>query len=310
MTTAQAGAVSAAEFAALFEELKNWGRWGADDQRGALNLITDARRARAAALVTEGVTVSAANPIPVLPGPNNFRPALRAVLAGGDAAGEGFASASDLTCIAPHGFATSHLDALCHVFWNRQMYNGYPAARMTSTGAEVCAVDVAREGIVGRGVLLDIPRLLGKDFLAKGEAITAGDLEAAEARQGVRVEEGDILLVRTGRHLRERTEGEATLMQGAAGLHVRAMPWLRARGVAALGSDGISDVLPSGCEGVVLPVHVATLVAMGVHLLDNLALENLAAACARRGRWAFQLVIAPLIIERGTGSAVNPIAVF
>lgn len=310
MTTKQAGAMSAAEFAALFERLKNWGRWGADDQRGALNLITDATRARAAALVTEGVTVSAANPVPVVPGPNNFRPALRAVLAGGDVVGEGMASASDLTTIAPHGFATSHLDALCHVFWNRQMYNGYPAARMTSTGAEVCAIDVAREGIVSRGVLLDLPRLFGRDFLDRGEAITTEDLEAAEARQGLRVEEGDILLVRTGRHLREGTEGETILMQGAAGLHVSAMPWIKERGVAVLGSDGISDVLPSGCEGNRLPVHVATLVAMGVHLLDNLALENLAAACARRGRWAFQLVIAPLIIERGTGSAVNPIAIF
>ena len=311
MTTTQAGVMSAAEFATLFERLKNWGRWGADDQRGALNLITNAKRAQAAALVSEGVTVSAANPVPVMPGPNNFRPALRAVLAGGDIAGEGFASASDVTAIAPHGFATSHLDALCHVFWNKQMYNGYPATRMTSSGAEVCAVDVAREGIVSRGVLLDIPRLHGRDFLARGEAILTEDLEAAERRQGVHVEEGDILLVRTGRHLRERTEGETMLMQGgAAGLHVSAMPWIKGRDVAVLGSDGISDVLPSGCEGNVLPVHAATLVAMGVHLLDNLALENLAAACAQRGRWAFQLIIAPLIIERGTGSAVNPIAVF
>jgi kynurenine formamidase len=310
MTTAQAAEMTAAEFAALFEQLKNWGRWGAEDERGALNLITNEKRARAAALVTEGVTVSAANPIPVMPGPNNFRPAGRAVLAGGDVAGDGFASASDMTVIAPHGFATSHIDALCHVFWNKQMYNGRPAAMMTSAGAQAGAIDVAREGIVSRGVLLDIPRLHGRDFLAKAEAIMREDLEAAAERQDLRVEEGDILLVRTGRHLRERVEGETMLMQGAAGLHVSAMPWIKERGVAVLGSDGISDVLPSRCEGNALPVHAATLVAMGVHLLDNLALEKLADACAERNRWEFQFVIAPLIIERGTGSAVNPIAIF
>lgn len=310
MTTAQASSMTAAEFAALFEQLKNWGRWGADDQRGALNLITPAKAAAAAALVKEGVTVSAANPIPVMPGPNNFRPAGRAVLAGGDVAGDGFASAADQTTIAPHGFATSHMDALCHVFWNKQMYNGFPASAMTSSGAEKNAIDVARNGVVSRGVLLDIPRLHGRDFLGKGEAIVVEDLEAAERRQDVRVEEGDILLVRTGRHKRESVEEETMLMHGAAGLHVSTMPWIKERGVAVLGSDGISDVMPSQCEGNVLPVHAATLVAMGVHLLDNLALENLGAACSERNRWEFQFILAPLVIERGTGSALNPIAVF
>lgn len=310
MTTTQTDVVSAAEFAELFEQLKNWGRWGADDQRGALNLITAAKRARAAALVRDGVTVSAAHPLPVMPGPNNFRPSVRAVLAGGDGIADGFQSASDVTIVAPHGFAVSHLDALCHVFWNQQMYNGFRSADMTSRGADKNAIDVAREGIVSRGVLLDIPRAKGRDYLDKGEAIGAEDLRQAEERQNVRVEEGDILLVRTGRRPREQAEGETMLMQGAAGLHVRSMPWIKERGVAVLGSDGVSDVMPSGCEGNALPVHAATLVAMGVHLLDNLALENLASACAERSRWEFQLIVAPLIIERGTGSAVNPIAVF
>jgi kynurenine formamidase len=310
MTTAQTDVVSAAEFAELFEQLKNWGRWGADDQRGALNLISPAIRARAAGLVQDGVTVSAAHPLPVVPGPNNFRPSVRAVLAGGDGIADGFQSASDVTIVAPHGFAVSHLDALCHVFWNQQMYNGYRASDMTSRGADKNAIDVAREGIVSRGVLLDVPRARGRPYLDKGEAISADDLREAEERQNLRVEEGDILLVRTGRRPREQAEGETMLMQGAAGLHVRSMPWIKERGVAVLGSDGVSDVMPSGCEDNALPVHAATLVAMGVHLLDNLALENLASACAERNRWEFQLIVAPLIIERGTGSAVNPIAVF
>lgn len=310
MTTAKADAMSAAEFADLFERLKSWGRWGADDQHGALNLITAAKRTRAAALVADGVTVSAAHAVPVMPGPNNFHPVYRAVLGGGDRVEGGFRSAADMTVIAPHGFAVSHLDALCHVFWNQQMYNGYASAEMTSRGAQMNGIEVAREGIVSRGVLLDIPRLQERAFLDKGEAITAEDLDRAEARQRVQVEEGDILLVRTGRRPREQAEGENMLMHGAAGLHVTAMPWLKERGVAVLGSDGVSDVLPSGCENNPLPVHVATLVAMGIHLLDNLALENLADACVQRNRWEFQFIIAPLIIEKGTGSAVNPLAVF
>jgi kynurenine formamidase len=190
------------------------------------------------------------------------------------------------------------------------LYNGFPAAPRDVIAAAKNGIDVTRDGIVSRGVLLDVPRRLGRDYLSKGEAITIADLVAAEEGQRVRVEEGDILLVRTGRRPREQAEGENLLMQGAAGLHVSTMPWLKERGIAVLGSDGVSDVMPSGCEGNPLPVHAATLVAMGIHLLDNLALESVAGAGARRGRWEFQLLIAPLVIEKGTGSAVNPVAIF
>ena len=302
--------VSLAQFSAMFEELKNWGRWGPDDQRGALNLITAAKRVQAAGLVTEGAVVSAASPLSARPGITTVGPVLRAVLEGGDSAGDGFASAADVTVVAPHGAVVSHMDALCHVFWNRQMYNGYPAAEMAGNGANRNAIAEIREGVVSRGVLLDIPALDGRRFLARGEPITVDQLEAAERRQRVRVEEGDILLVYTGRRRCEAEADGTGPAQGMAGLHLSAMPWLKQRGVALLGSDGVSDALPSGCEGVIVPVHVLTLVAMGVHLLDNLALDALAEACASRNRWAFQFVVAPLIIERGTGSAVNPLAIF
>src|SRR5262245_39508206 len=165
MAMATAAETSAAAFAELFERVKNWGRWGVEDQRGALNLITDAKRARAAALVRDGAAVSLAHPLPVMPGPNNFAPTRRAVLAGGDGVGEGVSSAADMTIVAPHGFAVSHLDALCHVFWNGLMYNGFPAAAMPSRGAEKNAIDVARDGIVSRGVLLDVPRWLDRAYL-------------------------------------------------------------------------------------------------------------------------------------------------
>jgi kynurenine formamidase len=157
-------------------------------------------------------------------------------------------------------------------------------------------------------VLLDIPRSLGKEWLEPGEAIYAEDLEAAEMAMHVRVEEGDILLVRTGRHLRREKAGPA---QGLAGIHATALPWLHSRGVAVLGSDGVSDVMPSGMEGGGgLPVHNIIIPSMGVHLIDNMALDELAETCDRLDRYEFMLTLAPLKLLRGTASPVNPIALF
>jgi kynurenine formamidase len=206
--------------------------------------------------------------------------------------------------------ATSHIDALCHVFVDGQMYNGFSKDEVKSTGARRGSIMCARDGITSRGVLLDVPRALEVDWLEPGAAITVDQLERAEALQGVRVEEGDVLLVGTGRDARRAAHGPWSPFEvGLAGLHAECVPWLHERGVAALGGDGVSDPLPGpGIEGWVMPVHQCGLVAMGLHLLDNLRLDALAEACARHERWAFQLTIAPLRVDRGTGSPVNPIA--
>lgn len=298
-------------FQALFDECSNWGRWGADDERGALNLMSPATALRAAALVQTGRTVSCALPLNTVTDVENVRPIVHAMIRAGDlASADGGDSTHDMIVAAPHGFAHSHLDALCHVLWKGQLYNGRPAATVTSAGAQRSAITIGQDGIVGRGVLLDIPRLTGSRWLEPGTAIMPAELDAAEAAVKIRVGEGDVLLVRTGRQLRRRTLGPWDFVNGAAGLHYSCAPWLRARGVAVLGCDGISDVLPSGLPGVRLPVHVLALVAMGMQLLDNLDLEAVADAAQTHQRAEFLLAIAPLRLERGTASLVNPIAVF
>jgi kynurenine formamidase len=192
------------------------------------------------------------------------------------------------------------------------MYNGFPASDVKSIGAMRNSIIVAREGIVSRGVLLDVPRLRGVPWLPGGASIGPDELAAAEREQDVRVEPGDILLVAGGRDARREQEGPWNPIEGGLpGLHPECIPWLHERDVAVLGSDGVSDPLPgAGIPGWPIPVHQCCLVAMGVHLLDNLALDGLSEACAERRRWSFLLTVAPLRVEGGTGSPVNPIAVF
>jgi kynurenine formamidase len=297
----------------IFDSVKNWGRWGPDDEAGALNLITPARRRAAAAEVRRGESVSCARELPVEPSPENPRPALHLMTRAGDdclVPGLGLESTGDFVGVASHGMATSHIDALCHVFVDGQMYNGFPASDVKSTGALHGSIMCARDGIVGRGVLLDVPRLHGVDYLEAGTAITPEDLAGAEQAQDVTVGEGDILLVMTGRDARRADVGPwHPYTGGLAGLHPECIPWLHERGVAVLGSDGVSDVLPGqGTEGWPMPVHQCALVAMGVHLLDNLRLDRLAVACGRHRQWGFLFTLAPLVIEGGTGSPANPIA--
>jgi len=308
--------VTPAELEHLFESVKNWGRWGADDERGALNLITPARREAAARLVRDGEAVSCALELPVVPAPDNPTPAQHHMVMAGDARHETgvphLETALDYIGIACHGMATSHIDALCHVFVRGQMYNGFPASDVRSTGAARNSIMAARDGIVGRGVLLDLPRLRGVPWLEPGASIARDELEAAERAQNVRISEGDILLIGTGRDARRRELGAWDPVRvGLAGLDPGCIPLLHERGIAVLGCDGISDPLPSaGVEGWPIPVHQCCLVAMGVHLLDNLELGRLAAACAARKRWEFLFNVAPLRIERATGSPVNPVALF
>ena len=301
--------------AGVFEKTKNWGRWGAEDERGALNLITPARRAAAAALVREGVAVSCARDLPVDPSAENPRPAQHHMLVAGDAAelwGPGIGATMDFVGVACHGMATSHIDAFCHIAVGGRLFNGFPVSDVKSTGAQRGSIMAAADGIVGRGVLLDVPRLRGVEWLETSEAILPDELERAEAAQGVRAGEGDILLVATGRDARRAKLGPWDPNGvGLAGLDPRCIPWLAERGVAVLGCDGVSDPLPaSAIPGWPLPLHQCCLVGMGVHLLDNLALAELASACASRNRWAFLFTAAPLRIQGGTGSPINPIALF
>jgi len=297
----------------VFESVKNWGRWGDDDEAGALNLITPAKRVEAAGAIVSGEVVSCSLPLAVQPAADNPHPALHMMVRGGDDCvlpGVGFEMTSDFVGVAFHGMATSHIDALCHVFVDGQMYNGFASTEVRSTGARRGSIMAASDGLVSRGVLLDIPRSLGHESLEKTHLVTLAELEACVASQGVTVTAGDILLISTGRDAKRAAEGAWNPFDGLAGLHPECIPWLHDRDIAVLGADGVSDGLPGlGLDGWFMPVHQCALVAMGVHLLDNLRLDRLSAACAANERWEFQFTVAPLHVEGGTGSPVSPIAV-
>jgi kynurenine formamidase len=297
--------LSQTEVLALHDTLSNWGRWGEDDQLGALNLITPEVTAAAAATVRSGRTVSCARTLNTEAAPDNPSPVAHHMIG---TATEGWGA--DYFALAPHGYATSHIDALCHIFHEGKIFNGYSADTVTAHGATRLGIHHLRSGIVTRGVLLDVPAWRGVDALEPGEPIFPEDLEGAEERAGLRVRPGDALLVRTGRWRWRDEHGPWDLGRRAAGLDASCLAWLRERDVAALGSDGVSDVMPSRVEGVLMPIHTVTLVVLGVHLLDNLDFDALAAASAEEGRWEFLFMVAPLVLRRGTASPVNPIAVF
>jgi kynurenine formamidase len=303
--------VSAREFGELFREVANWGRWAARPEAGALNHLTADRVAAAARLVRQGVTVSLGRPLDTRAAVDNPEPARHemTLLPDVDIGSGSLRFAKDYIGVDYHNEGHSHIDALCHVAYDGALYGGAPAAGVTSGGAVAGTIDLVRDGLVGRGVLLDIPRVRSVRWLEPGEHVFAGDLEAAERDQGVRVEPGDILLVRTG-HARRLAELEPwDTSKAKVGLHPGAARFLSDRGVAALGSDGNNDTAPSTTEGIAFPIHVLALNAMGIHLLDYLQFEDLAPRCAAAGRWEFLFVAAPLRIEGGTGSPLNPIAI-
>jgi kynurenine formamidase len=297
------------ELRALFEKVCNWSRWGKEDQRGTLNHIGPGEIARAAALVTEGRNVSLSRVFPTQPSAENPRPAQHYMLAAGDDRHSltvpGMEASFDYIGIAFHGLACSHIDALCHIFREGRMYNDRPASEVRSRGATSNTILAATNGIVGRGVLLDIPLALGVDFIEPNHLITPEELEVAERKLAVTVMKGDILAIRVGRDVRP-ARGDGKI----AGLHPRVAGWLHERDVAVLGGDGPNDAIPWGLSAWAHPIHELCIAGMGVMLLDNLNLESLSKVCAELQRYAFQIVVAPLLIEGGTGSPINPIAIF
>ena len=296
--------MSTDEVRGLHDRLSNWGRWGPDDQVGALNFVTAEVTAAAAAAVRVGRTVSCARPLPTRPAPDNPTPVVHHMIG---TATEGYGA--DYFALAPHGYAVSHLDALCHIFHEGKLYNGYGTETVTARGATELGIHHLRSGIVTRGVLVDVPAVRNVEMLEPGEPIYPEDLEAAERTTGVTVQTGDALLVRTGRWRWRQLHGATAPGDGLAGLDASCLAWLHEREVAVLGSDGVSVVVPSRVDDVPLPIHEVAIVAMGLHLLDNLDLDELAVACGDAGRWSFLLAVAPLVLHQGTASPVNPIAV-
>ena len=293
----------------------NWGRWGADDDLGAINLITPEKRRQAAALVRDGVSVSLAEEqVPNVEQPGRSAPYRFSFTFRPDY--EEYVTTNPWTAPPPerltlgaHG-SRSHLDALAHNFYKGQYYNGLPYTDITDRGTIRGGIENLRHGVVTRGVLMDIPRLRGVPYLEPGEPIYPSDLEAWERQAGVRVSAGDALLINTGWFARLAALGP---FEGSAGLAPACIPWLRERDVAIIGSDESLDALPSSYTGNPLPthpVHYFAMVFLGLNIFDQLQLEEVSEVAAQLGRWEFLLVAAPLPIKGGTGSPINPIAVF
>ncbi|QTX06191.1 cyclase family protein [Agromyces archimandritae] len=289
--------------------MKAWDAWD-DRGRGAWNRLTPATTAAAAGLVRTGRSVPTALPWNTEAEVDNRRPALHYMTDLGVREAPEPATNKDFLAVDFHGKSVTHLDALSHIAYRGELFGGVAsAAAVDAAGARFGTV--AELGhFVGRGVLLDLPAVLGVPWLEPGEAVYPEQILEAEARLGIRIGEADAVLLRTG-HKRRRDElGPWDSSELSAGFHTSAMPLLAERGIALLGSDGDSDVRPSPTPGIHSPIHILALTALGVPLLDNLDLEALALTASETGRYEFLFAVAPLDVPAGTGSPVNPIAVF
>jgi len=300
------------------KELSNWGRWGREDQRGLLNLITPEKTKQALTLVKEGRTVTLQiNPFKKTGmdtggfGENVHRMA-RIDPATGEIRG-----ALDIIQLSIHDGLSSHLDALCHYQGpiGRKpgepavSYNGFPFT-LTAAGCRESAADRMGPGYITRGILVDMPLLKKVKWLEPGTPIYAEDLEAWEKFSGIRIGAGDALLIRSGRWARRAAEGPWAYGQGGAGLHASVLPWLRARDVSLLASDAVNDVQPSGVQGINRPIHQLTQVNMGLPIVDNAYLEDAAREAARLARWEFMFTLHIYQIQGGTASPFNALATF
>ena len=294
------------EYRAYRERFSNWGRWGQEDQLGTLNFITDETRRSAAALVREGRSVSLARPLAtaqVLSGHRNPTPADHRMNIGA-------MGCSDYVGVSYHGFANTHIDALCHIFTeDGRIYNGRPTSDVSNDGAKANSVDVWRHGIVTRGVLYDVPRHRGSDYVSLEEPVHSWELADIAGGEGITPRAGDAVLVRLGSDAFWVANPSHEPVWAGPGVHASALEFLYEHDAALLGWDLMEAAGQDAYQAPALPIHSIAIPYMGLPLLDNADFESLAAACASLGRWEFQLVIAPLVVIGGTGSPVNPVAV-
>jgi len=231
------------------------------------------------------------------------------IRAGDTVPAEGAGGTSDFIGFSYHGLTITHIDALCHQAWNGKLYNGFdPSLVNSESKATVLNIDQAKNGIITRGVMLDIAKVRGVDWLEAGEGVFTEDLEAAEQAQGVRLEEGDALMLRLGWYKRRLEKGAPA--SGRPGLHAETLPWLKERGISVVGGDASQDAEPSGYPALGLPVHKVGIVGMGLWLIDAGNCEDLAAVCERLNRYEFMFVVAPIRFLNATGSPTNPLAIF
>jgi kynurenine formamidase len=311
---------------ALGERFGNWGRWGPDDERGTLNVVTPEKVVAAASLVRRGATISMALPYDEL-GPQTgsygrFNPIHLMIRDGADiiagtsvrdfygGVDKHFRGTDDII-IMPLQSGTQW-DALGHAVYDGKIYNGYGAEWVSSKGAIKGDVVKAADGMVGRGVLLDLPRALGVEWLGPGTAIGTAELEQAEARAGVTVGSGDFVFIRTGAMTAARAAGTWGDYAGgdAPGLGLDSVEWVASRDVAAIAADtwGL-EVRPNETPDVTQPLHIVFIVYMGLWLGEIFDLDPLADDCASDNRYEFMFCGPPLPFTRAVGSPLNPMAI-
>jgi len=281
--------------------LTNWGRWGSEDERGTLNLLTPDLVKEAADLIKTGRIYSLSVPLET-EGPQwPPRPKIWKVMSYlNEKTGPGGSG----DALMMHSHSGTHIDALCHYWYDDHMYNGFSATEhVTSFGATRNAIDNA-PFIVGRAVLLDIATWKAVDHLSLGERITASDLEECAEAQEIAIRLGDILLVRTG-WMQVFSKDRTLFDKGEPGIDESTLPWLKDHDIVAVGSDNhgvevMSEIPPSE-----LPIHEEAIRDLGIYLVENLDLEALASDKV----YESFLVIAPLRLTGGAGSPINPIAI-
>jgi kynurenine formamidase len=303
--TPDKSALTQAEVEGWMTSLSNWGRWGKDDQKGTLNLITPEKSREALKLVRDGVSISMAHTIEKEKYPDNARPFEQKMTI--DDGGH----AMDLYTIWYHGSTITHIDALCHYSYQGKLFNGYSHDQyITEAGCGRNGIENQKNGYMTRGILVDLPLMKNVDYLEPGTPVTPADIEAWEKFAKVKIGSGDALFVRTGRWVRRAKLGPWNVGTSAAGYDASMLPWLKQRDVALIGNDGVTDVQPSGVEGVKRPIHEIGIAALGLPLVDVMDLEAVAKEAAQRHRWEFLLTFAPVPVPGGTGFPVNPIATF
>jgi kynurenine formamidase len=302
-----------ADFRRAMKQLSNWGRWGADDELGAANLITPAKRKQAVALAKEGLSISMAHDVAQEKAPDAPNVLERTL---GNVAPTGTTDRYQYTGTY-HGVVHSHLDAVdCHIMFEGKGYNGRSVDDIKAAGG--CPkgdINALKDGVVTRAILFDATRLPGKassqGWLEPGTAIHREDLEALEKSERVKVSAGDVILLYTGRWKRRAALSPWPNTTGFAGYHADVAYFIKERGVSFIGSDGPNDVQPTGLPpSVGIPLHQLALAAMGVSIFDNLDFERAVEEARRLNRYEFLFMAAPLRIEKGTGSPLNPLAVF